>query len=62
MDIKRKIQIGLGVVLLMGGLMTNNSFWGVGVFLIFAGVFNLCPSCRNGACEIDPNKKTDDNK
>ncbi len=60
MDSRRKFQIGLGIAIIAAGLITNSSFWGIGVFMLFAGAFNLCPTCRDGACEIDPNKNKSD--
>ncbi|PKL81673.1 MAG: hypothetical protein CVV24_14060 [Ignavibacteriae bacterium HGW-Ignavibacteriae-3] len=53
MDNRRKFQIGLGVIIILTGLFTDNSFWAAGIFLIAAGVFNFCPACRNGSCKAD---------
>jgi len=53
MEIRRKFQIGLGIVLLISGLAANSSFWGVGIFMILVGVFNFCPSCSNGSCKVE---------
>lgn len=53
MDSRRKFQIALGVIVILIGLFTDNSFWAAGIFLIAAGVFNFCPACRNGSCKVE---------
>lgn len=56
MELNRKIRIGLGVIITVGSLIAGSSFYLPGLILIITGVFNLCPACNNGSCEIKPKK------
>jgi hypothetical protein len=60
LNLKRKIQIGSGILLLVISAITNSPFWAFGLFLILIGSFNLCPTCQNGSCEIDSSKKAEE--
>lgn len=60
LSLKRKIQIGGGILLLIISAVTNSSFGVAGLFLILIGSFNLCPTCQNGSCEIDSSKKAEE--
>ncbi len=63
MDIRRKIQIIIGTIILIAGLISGGSFWFIGLFPILAGIFNLCPTCtdcNDGSCDIEKKSKQSD--
>lgn len=56
MELNRKIRIGLGIIITAGALIAGSSFYLFGLIMIITGVFNLCPACSNGSCEIKSKK------
>lgn len=53
MTLNRKIRIGLGIAITIAAYLGQSPLYMIGIILIVTGVFNLCPSCNNGSCEIE---------
>ena len=41
----QKFRIALGVILIIVGFMTGNSWFYLGVIPLIAGIINFCPIC-----------------
>jgi len=62
LDLGRKIRIVLGTLLIIISAFTGGGLVLAGMFIALTGIFNLCPTCVNGACEINPEDKKDSNR
>ena len=65
MDVKkirkvcRPIRIVLGLGLIGYGIMSENSWFYLGVIPLIAGIMNICPLCKiTGQCELMPKNKS----
>lgn len=64
MDKGRIFRIVIGAGIILAGLITNGSWWVIGLFPLMTGVINRCPSfLGQSACAIEePQKKSDTSK
>ena len=59
MELSRKIRIGIGSVIILGGLISESSWWIIGILPLITGIFNTCPTCstsEGASCKIESTK------
>jgi hypothetical protein len=63
MELSRKIRIGIGAAIILGGLIFQSSWWIIGILPLITGIFNTCPTCNSSggtACIVESTKEKSD--
>jgi hypothetical protein len=63
MELSRKIRVGVGAAIILGGLLFQSSWWIIGLLPLITGIFNTCPTCNSSggtACKVETTKENFD--
>jgi hypothetical protein len=63
MELSRKIRVGIGAAIILGGLLFQSSWWIIGLLPLITGIFNTCPTCSTSggtACKVESTKDKSD--
>lgn len=60
MELSRKIRIGIGAVIMLGGLIFQGGWWIIGLLPLITGIFNTCTTCNSSGgtmCKVESTKE-----